>query len=294
MANFDLSMFICRDNETITNPSTSIELVNEKGIVENSAPSLKFSKSIVTAGEKRKRNVHMSDEYSSVNYLGELLNSPNRLEQPLRLIIVGHNPSQTSWNKGHYYANPSNRMWPILRKFGFVDDNTTCEEDFTCPYKFGIGFTDLGLEFAETNSLSISKQFLEKWRINLLDRLNNHVIRCSEVLNIGTDKCFPKIIAFAGIRQWKALFMKAPSKVNYGIQNDRPACWPKHLTKSIVFVVPSTSGAAAMATDDRERPYADLYQLFSTFSWEEKSSSCNCNELNVIDLTTEQENDSNF
>lgn len=28
---------------------------------------------------------------------------------PLRLIIVGHNPSEHAWKSGHYYSNPSNR-----------------------------------------------------------------------------------------------------------------------------------------------------------------------------------------
>lgn len=35
---------------------------------------------------------------------------PEKLgDAPLRLIIVGHNPSEHAWKSGHYYSNPSNR-----------------------------------------------------------------------------------------------------------------------------------------------------------------------------------------
>ena len=35
---------------------------------------------------------------------------PEKLrDRPLRLVIVGHNPSAHAWSSGHYYSNPSNR-----------------------------------------------------------------------------------------------------------------------------------------------------------------------------------------
>jgi hypothetical protein len=44
---------------------------------------------------------------------------PEKLgEQPLRLIIIGHNPSDHAWRSGHFYSNPANRMWPLLRRCG--------------------------------------------------------------------------------------------------------------------------------------------------------------------------------
>lgn len=32
--------------------------------------------------------------------------------------MVGHNPSTVAWATGHFYANPSNRFWPMLRSTG--------------------------------------------------------------------------------------------------------------------------------------------------------------------------------
>ncbi len=41
---------------------------------------------------------------------------PERLgEQPLRVAFVGHNPSDHAWSTGHYYSNPSNWFWRILK-----------------------------------------------------------------------------------------------------------------------------------------------------------------------------------
>jgi len=48
---------------------------------------------------------------------------PEKLgDAPLRLIIVGHNPSEHAWRTGHYYSNPNNRMWPLLIASGIAPD----------------------------------------------------------------------------------------------------------------------------------------------------------------------------
>lgn len=44
-----------------------------------------------------------------------LYKSPTQqYERPLRLLIVGQNPSEMSWTLKHHYANPANRMWSLL------------------------------------------------------------------------------------------------------------------------------------------------------------------------------------
>ncbi|CEG45810.1 Uracil-DNA glycosylase-like [Plasmopara halstedii] len=35
-------------------------------------------------------------------------------ERRLRLLIVGHNPSDHAWRTGYSYSNPTNRMWMLL------------------------------------------------------------------------------------------------------------------------------------------------------------------------------------
>lgn len=56
---------------------------------------------------------------------------PEKLgSEPLRLIIVGHNPSEHAWSSGHYYSNPSNRMWSILIVTGIAPEGIRYEHCF--------------------------------------------------------------------------------------------------------------------------------------------------------------------
>lgn len=59
------------------------------------------------------------------------------------MIIVGHNPSEKAWELGHYYGNPSNRMWKLLSAAGIVPPNFTASNDDDCPITSGVGFTDV-------------------------------------------------------------------------------------------------------------------------------------------------------
>ena len=73
--------------------------------------------------------------------------SPGEPEWPLRLIVVGHNPSEKAWELGHYYANPSNRMWKLLSAAGIVPPGLVASDDDDCPIKCGVGFTDVVRRF---------------------------------------------------------------------------------------------------------------------------------------------------
>ena len=39
---------------------------------------------------------------------------PHNQEKRLRMLIIGHNPSDHAWKNGNMYSNPTNRMWKIL------------------------------------------------------------------------------------------------------------------------------------------------------------------------------------
>ena len=45
---------------------------------------------------------------------------------PLRLAIIGDNPSHKAWAMGHYYGHPSNHMWRILRDTGIAPAEIRC------------------------------------------------------------------------------------------------------------------------------------------------------------------------
>jgi TDG/mug DNA glycosylase family protein len=64
-------------------------------------------------------------------------------EMPLRLLFVGHNPSQHSWDSGHYYSQPSNRFWKLLIESGIVAGDIETINDDLLVQQFRIGFTDV-------------------------------------------------------------------------------------------------------------------------------------------------------
>jgi TDG/mug DNA glycosylase family protein len=248
---------------------------------------------------------------TTVKGLVELYCDESGVERPLKLLIVGHNPSDQSWEKGHYYANPSNRMWPLLAKASIVPSHFTAVHDKRCPGELGIGFTDIMSGVAETHSSTISDSTFQSFKHSFYKRVSAHVKRAGvgeENTSVETA-AYPRVIAFAGVRQWKALFPagyfeakgkskrapepgqpsvaqlfgkygnpagiavvqeaavppaetpSAPAGLKYGLQTERPSDWPSALAASEVFLLPSSSGAAAMTTAEREGPYLALGQL---------------------------------
>jgi TDG/mug DNA glycosylase family protein len=210
-------------------------------------------------------------------------------------------------------------MWPLLAKAAIVPPYFTAKHDKKCPGELGIGFTDIMSGVAETHSANISDTTFQSFKYSFYRRVTAHVGRARDGTNGGVeDVAYPRVIAFAGVRQWKALFpgnyfdskrkekpatergqpsvlqhfgvgqskadpaasggltddgvvVTAPAKtapppssssrLTYGVQTDRPADWPPALKHSVVFLLPSSSGAAAMTTAEREGPYLALGQL---------------------------------
>ena len=141
--------------------------------------------------------------------LSELYKSPHeQKEKRLKLLIVGHNPSHQSYSKGHYYANPVNRFWSLMRKAQLVPSHFGPNQDQDCPAKLSIGFTDLAWNFCETKSSNLTDQFLhDSCKADFYHRLIQHVQRVkADFPELDLEHCSPHIIAFTGIRQWKALF----------------------------------------------------------------------------------------
>ena len=174
--------------------------------------------------------------------------SPGRPEEPLRLLFIGHNPSQAAWTSGHYYANPSNRFWSLLELSGIIARETRTPADWELPAAAGIGFCDLGRVSGNDSSL-FTRAVLRVWRDDLFERLAGHA---------GRAGAGPQVVAFTGKRQWKVLFEPQLPRCEHGEQPSglRPQGWP--LPASGVWVLPSTSGRAAMSNRQRSLPYYEL------------------------------------
>jgi hypothetical protein len=128
------------------------------------------------------------------------------LEKRLQLIIVGHNPSNQSYIDGHFYSNPSNRMWRLLKDALIVPPYYSAVDDEICPIFEGIGFTDLLCGVPDSKSCRFSDAEMHSCKFDLFRRLTAHCQRVMEECNVSADLACPQVIAFAGSRQWKALF----------------------------------------------------------------------------------------
>ena len=135
-------------------------------------------------------------------------------DSPLRLIIVGHNPSQKAWSMGHFYANPTNWMWRILRESGIAPTSIRgAEDDHWMPKIAGVGFTDVGSGFPGTDSSKFKSSDFEQWIPKFYDRLKNHVHRASISIGCNSGTCgAPCVIAFSGKRQFQELFPSSTPK----------------------------------------------------------------------------------
>ena len=192
--------------------------------------------------------------------------------RPLRLLVVGHNPSAHAWQTGHYYSNPSNRMWKILPESGVAPEWVAgCEADDRLPEEAGIGFVDVGCGHPGTESAKFTSQDFEAWAGGFYNRLERAVAEAGEGAGCTCGRCGePAFVAFAGKRQFLELMNvgRAGRKLNsvkVGPQVELPPRWP--LQGSRVWVLTSTSGASALTNEARLAPYKALAEQLEGVPW---------------------------
>lgn len=67
---------------------------------------------------------------------------PDHLREGLDVVFCGTAVGRASAVRGHYYAGPGNRFWPMLAETGLTPRQLAPEEDHLMPH-FGLGLTDL-------------------------------------------------------------------------------------------------------------------------------------------------------
>ncbi|RYH17608.1 hypothetical protein EON65_28360 [archaeon] len=281
-ARMDLSQFAFKGSTAgVTKASTSSDVIDLTESPPPKRPLEELLGFVEGQNKKKKRQVAATKgkaEHSAAaaKGLGEMYCTPGTEEKRLRLLIIGHNPSHQAWTKGHYYANPSNRMWPLLTKAGIVPSHFNANSDLLCPSVCGVGFTDVMFGVGETDSSLFSDEALRACTAPFFARLvahchrvrNNHHSNSSNSNSSSAEDAAaysPLILAFAGVRQWRCLFPPSSKwETRFGLQTNRPPNWPPELASSQVFLLPSTSGAAAMTTQQREEPYIQLGMLLKS------------------------------
>lgn len=193
-------------------------------------------------------------------------------KQPLRLLIVGHNPSAHAWATGHYYSNPSNWMWKILPESGVAPAWVRgCEADDRLPEEAGIGFVDVGCGHPGTESAKFSSEDFKVWAEGFYRRLSEMAAEAGERSGCTCGRCGqPAFVAFSGKRQYLELMNvgrvgRKLSSVTTGPQEELPPGWP--LQASQVWVCTSTSGASALTNEARLAPYRALAEVLREVPW---------------------------
>ena len=193
-------------------------------------------------------------------------------KQPLRLLVVGHNPSAHAWATGHYYSNPSNWMWKILPESGIAPAWVRgCEADDRLPDEAGIGFVDVGCGHPGTESAKFSSGDFEVWAKGFYGRLREMAAEAGERNGCTCGRCGqPAFVAFSGKRQYLELMNvgrvgRKLSSVTTGPQEELPPGWP--LQDSQVWVCTSTSGASALTNEARLAPYRALAEVLREVPW---------------------------
>lgn len=151
-------------------------------------------------------------------------------------------------------------MWKLLTgelgEFeGLLPRNSPIELQNKLPSEFEIGLTDVAL-VPGNDAAELSDKVMLCWRPNLYARLRAHVERVNQTSYLG-----PSICAFTGKRQFTTLFEsgKAPKNVPFGklpADVPLPPTWP--FPHCQVWVLPSSSGRAAMTHEQRFTPYKQL------------------------------------
>ena len=151
---------------------------------------------------------------------------PDILEANLQIVFCGSAAGAASSRAGAYYAGPGNKFWPILHQIGLTPHLLAPKEFAELP-NFGIGVTDLA-KHASGSDASLPSGTDDP--AGLRDLILHYE---------------PNFLAFNGKRSGQA-FMKfhtGSRAVDYGLQSAM-------VGKTIIFILPSTSGAANRYWDE--------------------------------------------
>jgi TDG/mug DNA glycosylase family protein len=198
-------------------------------------------------------------------------------EVPLRLLLIGHNPSTHAWASGYPYSNPSNRFWKLMAAAALVPPGFVARDADAAPAALGLGITDVGC-VPGSDASAFGRAAMRVWRAELYARLRAHLQRaaawagddCSSHDDARLAACYaPRVVAFTGKRQWKELFEPPLANVAAGRQPDalRPPSWPLPPGRCEVWVLPSSSGRAVMTHEEREGPYRELGARVAALTW---------------------------
>ena len=148
------------------------------------------------------------------------------LQPGLQIVFCGSAVGTASAIRKAYYAGPGNQFWPVLFRTG-ITDRQLAPEAYGEVIAFGLGLTDINkTESGSDRSLTRAAS----------DTAGLH----AKILRYG-----PHVLAFNGKRAARAYFGGKRKTLPYGMQ-------PETIGTTIIFVLPSTSGAARGFWDESQ------------------------------------------
>lgn len=165
-----------------------------------------------------------------------MISIPDHLQEGLRVVFVGFNPSLRSGETGHHYANPNNRFWTILHQAGLTPRKYRPEEDRQL-IELGYGLTNIVARPTRA-AAEISPEEYEQGRQELLDKIR---------------RFRPRVVCFVG----KGVYEQYSGRKNifWGVQAEGRVPGVKE------FVAPSSSGLVRMSLPEVVAIYRELRAL---------------------------------
>lgn len=163
---------------------------------------------------------------------------PDLLPEPLRLLVVGINPSLWTAATGAHFARPGNRYYPALARAGIISH----------PFDASEGYRDEDL--AELHRLGIGNTNLVRRATVRADELTREELReGARRLEELVAERHPAVVAVLGVTAYRQAFSRP--KAVLGEQ-------PESLAGARLFVLPNPSGLNAHETvDSLARAYAE-------------------------------------
>lgn len=147
---------------------------------------------------------------------------PDVLRPNLKVVFCGTAVGDKSAMKKAYYAGPGNKFWPIIYRVGLTPLQLK-PEDYKKLLDYRIGLTDLAKGVSGVDNKLKKSNF-------------DTAILKNKILD-----CCPKLLCFNGKRAAQEFL--GTKEVEYGLQNLK-------IGNTLVFVAPSTSGAASGYWED--------------------------------------------
>ena len=158
---------------------------------------------------------------------------PDHLQDNLKILFVGFNPSIRSSETGFHYANPNNRFWKILHEAGLTPRKYLPEENSGL-LALGYGLTNI-VARPTKEAAEISKE---------------EYTEGAKLLEQKIRKVKPKAVCFVG----KGVYQQFSKRktVSWGVQKE-PV-----IQGVVEYVAPSSSGLVRMKLDDIVEIYSGL------------------------------------